>query len=253
MGGLTTAMRTLTILPFPGKESKSYATSLYWFPIVGWLLGAILVGLGLVFDLSRVTTDLKSILLVIISVFITRAFHLDGLADMADGFGGGYTKEKVLAIMKDSSSGAFGVLALIIDILCKWIAFSALLELHALIWILIAYIGSRTLVVFQTVINPYARPEPGTAGLLVLEAKNRHLIVAFIIGIGSIIFLRGFWGCLVFVIAFLVTLIFGAYCRKRVGGVTGDLLGATSEIVEITMLFMAILVEMQFLSQSIPF
>ncbi len=102
--------------------------------------------------------------------FLTRAFHLDGLADTADGFGGGWTKERRLEIMKDSHT-ALSAWCGVCVLLVKGIALGGLALGGGLAWILTIPLLSRALIVFQTVVNPYARPQGGTAAVLVNEAK----------------------------------------------------------------------------------
>ena len=128
MGGLSTAIRTLTILPAPGEPGGKMASSLPWFPLVGGAIGSILLGLMILLE------DLASghwpggaaAVVVVAGIILPGALHLDGLADWADGFGGGRDREKTLAIMKDSSTGAFGAVALISVLLLKWVALSHL-------------------------------------------------------------------------------------------------------------------------------
>src|SRR5512145_1363019 len=119
--GLVTALRTLTILPVPGSDASDMSRALPWFPLVGCLLGFLLWGLAWGFGFMAVFWPGGTALVVVAaSAILTRGLHLDGLADWADGFGGGRDKERTLAIMKDSHVGAFGVIALIIVLIARW-------------------------------------------------------------------------------------------------------------------------------------
>ena len=120
-------MRTLTVLPVPGRDAGNMASSLPWFPVVGLILGWILCGLA---HAAQYVVDMVgpifapdtwypstpwhggvAALLLIGGVVLTRGLHLDGLADWADGFWGGHDRDTVLRIMKDSHTGAFGNIA----------------------------------------------------------------------------------------------------------------------------------------------
>jgi adenosylcobinamide-GDP ribazoletransferase len=235
MKGLITAIQTLTILPIRGKGCEDFAESLPWFPLVGLLLGSILTGLA--YAGRMVQPEAMAVLLLIASVLLTRGFHLDGVADCADGFGGGYSRERVLAIMKDSSTGAFGAIALILLLLTKWVALTHLLQTGNVEILLIAYAGSRALQVEQMVRLPYAR-QTGTAASFVQGATTRHRLIALVSAGVIAILLKGILGLIYLSLAWIAAFLFGAYCRKRVGGITGDLLGATSELTETLILFL---------------
>jgi len=233
--GLASAVRTLTIFPFPGQESESPATTFYWFVPIGAFLGVLLYGVALLCQPLGAPLLSGSLIIGLLAYF-TRAFHLDGLCDMVDGFGGGWTKERKLEIMKDSHVGAFGVIALIITLFIKVAAVALLVERGGLITLVYAPLLSRFLVVVQAVCNPYARKEGGTAGRSVVEGRLRHVLVALGWVAGAF-----FFAPLVIVAAMagvgvVVTLAIAWNARKQVGGVTGDILGATVELSETAML-----------------
>ena len=97
LNGWITAMRTLTIIPVPGKDARDFSTSLYAFVWVGTLLGGILYGLTLLLQqVGFEWPEASAFLVVLAGVILTRGFHLDGLADVADGFWGGHSRERVL-------------------------------------------------------------------------------------------------------------------------------------------------------------
>lgn len=243
--GLASAFRTLTALPFPGKECERLGTTLYWFPLVGLVIGAMVTGLAYVM-LPIGYPLLVGVVVCAAMALITRAFHLDGLADTADGFGGGWTKERRLEIMKDSHTGAFGVVAVVCVLLVKSTALGGLAREDGLVWILAIPLLSRALIVFQTVVNPYARPQGGTAAALVNEAKARHLLanLAQVAAFAWIVMPRiplvdmGIVLC----VGLLVTVAVAITSRRMIGGVTGDVLGATCELSEAAMSMAAVIV-----------
>lgn len=235
MKGLITAIQTLSILPIRGKGCEDFAKSLPWFPIVGLLLGLILVGIAQA--CTAVSAEATAVLLLLAGVLLTRGFHMDGLADCVDGFGGGYTRERVLEIMKDSATGAFGSMAIALSLLIKWVALTHLISTGNSAVIIMAYVASRALQVEQMVRLPYARAN-GTAASFVAGATPMHRLIALTTAAIIAFSLKGITGIIYLAIAWLAAFIFGAYCNKRVGGITGDLLGTTSEITETLILFL---------------
>jgi adenosylcobinamide-GDP ribazoletransferase len=227
---MISAMRTLTAVPVPGKECEKIEDSLYAFPLVGALLG-ILLWVSAKIPLPVVVL---AAFLLAAQTLLTRGFHLDGISDAADGFGGGYTKERSLEIMKDSRIGAFGAMALMLTLLLKFTLFIALLNAECFSGIFAAMVISRTAQVFQCVTLPYARPS-GTAAASVQNARPRHLAVALTL-CALLLLPAGLRFLLLLPAGLLCAYWWGLYCRRRVGGITGDLLGATNELVEITVL-----------------
>ena len=235
--GLASAFRTLTILRVPGNECESPATTLYWFVPVGVVIGLLLVGigkLGVHYELFQLT----AVFIVIALAVITRAFHLDGLADTFDGFGGGWTKERRLEIMRDSTTGAFGVIALVLVLVGKVVAVSWILSHGVLSILFYVPLFSRFLVVGQTVWNTYARSGDGTAARLVRESRLRHVLVstAWVVGAIACSPMVG-WTLLGAILGsgVLTTLGVALVARRKIGGVTGDVLGATVELSELVM------------------
>ena len=240
--GVFTAFRTLSILPLPGKDAGHFASSLYSFTLVGVVLGALLCGfvMGMFQLLGNQWPELLALGVVAGGVMLTRGLHLDGLADFADGFWGAYSREKTLSIMKDTTLGAFGVIALILILLSKWIALVRLLELGGVFWIITAYTISRLAMVELIVIFPYARLE-GTARPFVEDAGQRHRLVNLLTGL-IVVYLMNRWaGIGALLIGLGLIRLFGFWCLKRVGGITGDLLGACSEMIETVILTGAVI------------
>lgn len=237
--GLKTALQTLTILPVPGRGSERLVESLPWFPLVGVLLGLLVVLAGrATFWVGAGWSSAAGFVMVLAGIVLTRALHLDGLSDWADGFWGGFDRERVLAIMKDSSLGTFGTVALLCVLLGKWVALTRLVECGGWIWIIGAFTISRTMQVVLAAAHPYARSTEGTGSPFVTQATVSHAVYALL---GSAVLLAVVFGPhLVWVPvlagAWGTTRLFGAWCVRRVGGVTGDLLGACSELTELLVL-----------------
>ncbi|NLL83940.1 MAG: adenosylcobinamide-GDP ribazoletransferase [Lentisphaerae bacterium] len=235
-----TAFRTLTILPVPGRDTDTMASSLPWFPIVGLTLGTMLYAITYgVLSLAPGFPAAAGLAFITTSAWLTRGLHLDGLADCADGFGGGQRdKTRTLAIMKDPHLGSFGVITLVIVLILQWSVVTHLASSDRLPWIVAAVILSRVMMVDISVTLPYARATGGIGGPFVAGARPWHLVIALVIAaiaiwaldIGTGQYLLGL------PVAWLLTRLFAIHCRRRVGGVTGDLLGATSVITETAVL-----------------
>lgn len=244
--GVAQAFRTMTILPAFGNNAKRVSTQLYFFPLVGFVLGAL--GAAVVYILSllcRASNAAQSfamgVLWVVWMAYSTRAFHLDGLADTFDGFGGGWTKERRLEIMKDSRTGSFGVVAIVSCLLLK-AAFSAILVQD---WMLFGFIWvctvSRSMVVFVCSSSKYAKPQ-GLSYDLVEQAGPRHFVVSlmWLVASAALCFAVGglSFGLAVRLIAslflsFVVAMRILVVSRRKIGGVTGDVLGAACELCEV--------------------
>jgi adenosylcobinamide-GDP ribazoletransferase len=181
---------------------------------------------------------------VIASVILTRGLHLDGLADWADGFWGGRDREKVLAIMKDPHKGSFGVIALVCILLAKWVCLVRILSAGCEQWIVAALVISRAMQALLASTQPYARSGDGTAAAFVREARMVYGLVAVALGMAVLFGWFRLWPgssthwlwMPAVAIGWLVTRAFGMWCRLRIGGVTGDVIGACSELVETVVL-----------------
>ena len=246
--GLAQAFHTLSILPLPGPDAKCEATQLYFYPFVGLVISSIFaLVLNYVPFCQKAQSNLPlSLVLGFLwpswMAFITRGFHLDGLADTADGFGGGWTVERRLEIMKDSRSGSFGVIAIVLCLMLKAI-FASVIIYQGLSFVLIwTCIVSRTLVVFTCSVSKYAKPQ-GLSYNLVSYAKATHsvFVFAFTASCGFCfaycfdVTLKTLLGS--FLLPFINCLGLLLLSNKKIGGVTGDVLGAMCEVCEVASLF----------------
>ena len=236
--GCVTAVRTLTILPCPGRDADSVASALPWFPVVGALLGALVAGLCWLVGQWAGWPAGGSVAAVAGSAWLTGGLHLDGLADTVDGWRGGRTRERRLEIMKDSRVGAMGVIALILVLLLQWVAFTRLISAGSLVWIVVPFIAARLAQVQLAVCLPYARAEGGTAESYVKGARAGHWAVGLVSAIILCGGLAGVPGLTAVLVAVLLTLGLGRWMRRVFGGVTGDLLGLGGVVVETVLLFL---------------
>jgi len=239
-----TAIKTLTRFPIKGKETTDFASSLTWFPVVGFILATILSGIihTVRYFSKEPWNEATALLIILLSVLFTGALHLDGFADWADSLGALHNKEKMLTIMKDSNSGAFGIIAIVLLLISKWIVLVKLLELHlAITGLFISYVTSRFAMVYLAVTLPYARTGNGTAKQFIQNANNKHLISSLLISLVLLFAIGNIPAIIFFSIGFIVTLMWKLWCKKNLNGITGDLLGAGSELVEVFSLYFLIL------------
>jgi len=236
MKSLILAFHTLTIFRFKSVKGD-LSDSLYWFPVIGFFIGLILCSIYWIWNLLRLP-DWKlgiSSLMVLTEIIITGAFHVDGLSDWADSLGA-FDKEKRLEIMKDPHTGTFGVIAILMDLIFRLIFTLRILELNKITYILLVPVISRAMIVEMCVGMSYARKD-GTGAPFVKGAKNSHRIIALFLGGFMCLILYGIRGIYLFLITVVFTFILKWNFKKGFSGITGDLLGATNEIITILTLF----------------
>ena len=237
MRSLLTAIRTLTIIPLPGRDCERLSSCLLWFPWVGLILGGILYGFGILWCglLGKAWFSGGGALLLAAGVILTRGLHLDGLADWVDAVGADKSPSKRLSIMKDPHLGTFGVLALILVLILKWTALTRLLSSGSLIWIVPIFVIPRDLMVELMTTMPYARPGGGTARPFLEGVSQQQRIWSHCMTLGVCLFF-GPAGIALLVLGWIVTVFLRTCFKKSFGGITGDLLGATNELVETALL-----------------
>ena len=238
---LRLALSFLTILPVidqrPASE-ETVAASFVWFPVVGFLIGVTLVGEDWI--LAHVFAQvIRSVLIVASLTIVTGAVHLDGLADTADALGAGRDRERALDILRDSRVGTFGASAIFFDLTLKILALSTLAGTRRYAALIIAPTLARFAMVMVGVGIPYLR-ESG-AGTAFLNSQSlgwrRRVAVVFLI-IDCAILVSPFRtvGVLAVSIALLIAFLMHLFYRRWLGGVTGDLVGACGEVIEIAVL-----------------
>ncbi|MBS3936733.1 MAG: adenosylcobinamide-GDP ribazoletransferase [Sulfuritalea sp.] len=232
------ALRFFTRLPVParvGHSAEQLNHAARWFPAVGWIVGA--GGAAVTLAALQVWPAPVAVLLgMAATLLLTGAFHEDGLADTIDGLGGGWTREDALAIMKDSRIGSYGAIGIGLALLLK---FAALGELLAVLpapiffWLLVAgHAVSRFASTTLICCLDYARAE-GKAKPLATRLGKGELAFAALCGLAPCLFLP--WAQVAVALA-LVALVTGLAARtyvRRLGGYTGDCLGATQQLAEI--------------------
>ncbi|MDW6020558.1 adenosylcobinamide-GDP ribazoletransferase [Mesorhizobium sp. BAC0120] len=221
-----------------GFREVSFANALWAAPVAGAIVGILA---GLTFGIASwmaLPPTLSAVAALAVALITTGSLHEDGVADVADGFGGGTTRERKLEIMKDSRNGTFGVVALVLTLLARWAAIAAIgAPGAAFAALLAAHAASRALIPgFMTMVAP-ARPEGLSAG--VGEVPANVALAAAAIGLLALLPLGT--GSAFAAVICLAFLFFGMkrLTERQIGGQTGDVLGALQQGSEILVLFVA--------------
>lgn len=232
------AVQFLTRLPIPSQSiftPDRLEASTRYYPLVGLLIGALC---ALAFWLSDLlfAAPIALIIAITVGLLITGAFHEDGLADTFDGIGGGHDRAQVLDIMKDSRLGTYGTLALIMAMALKFLALFALPSIWVITALIAAHAISRLSSVLVIATSNYARPDgkakPVASGISAIGLSVAALTgIAALIGVGLVLPLPA-------VAAGLAGLALGhiamrLFFERKLGGYTGDALGAVQQASEI--------------------
>ena len=202
------------------------------YPIVGLLAGGLTALIGTALIYLGVPADIAAAIALAVYVIITGAMHEDGLADTADGLWGGWEAARRLDIMKDSHIGAYGVIAIAVALLIRWLLLSYLLgSFLGGCAIVLAAIISRSAMVAVMSWQPHARTT-GLSQSVGRPPRMTALIAAGIAAVGAMAF--GLWvAVLLGVVIAAITWACGRIAQAKIGGQTGDILGATQQITEI--------------------
>ncbi|MBN1363270.1 MAG: adenosylcobinamide-GDP ribazoletransferase [Syntrophaceae bacterium] len=230
------AFQFLTALPLKIRseiKEEDYARSLVYFPIVGMAIGTTLSAISLCCGFLPVLV--LGAIVLIFSAFLTGALHLDGFADTCDGFYGLRPREETLRIMRDSRIGVMGVVGVIMLLLLK---FSLIVGIPSdILWqSLIAMCCLARWTQATGCLLPYARNE-GKAELFIKYARKKDIIIGGVFTIILFSALFGLKGIMIFFVSLIPALLFICYAKARIGGMTGDTIGAVSEITEVSVLF----------------
>ena len=223
------ALQFITILPvgLPGPFEPQ--KMMPYFPLVGILLGLLVASFDrLIFNLWA--EPVVALLDVVLLAVITGAFHLDGLGDTADGLFGQRPREKALAIMKDSRIGTMGLVAIVFGLALKWAGIAGLGESRSLLLVIVPAFA-RSGVLFGIRFLEYGRPGGGTGLDFFKEELKPAAFWGLALPVGLSMFLG--WQALPLNLCFIIlvlTILY--YYKKRLGCITGDMLGAMIEFLE---------------------
>lgn len=229
------ALRYLTILPVPrGRGSGDPGRAAAWFPVVGILLGGLLA-IGSAVAERLVPPAVAAVLLVALWAVLTGGLHLDGLADACDGLGGTWTREDALRVMRDPHSGPYAVSGIVLVLGAKAAALASLSGGARWRALLVAPVLGRAATLLLVRLCPPAR-EGGAGHGLAAGLGPAGLAAGLGVAAGVSVAALGPWGLLPTALVALWTWGVAAYLRRRLGGFTGDCLGALVETTEAAIL-----------------
>jgi adenosylcobinamide-GDP ribazoletransferase len=228
------AFQFLTRIPMPWIvfELDSLSRAAKFFPLVGLVIGgsAALLQKLLLHHLPR---PLVALVVLVYFVLITGGFHEDGLADTADGFGGGWNRDQILVILKDSRIGSYGATALILSLLARYVLLVELPVEHFAAYVISAHVLSRWSSLLLSYVLPPAREQDGQGARIAKLTTLSSLIIGSIFSAAIVAIALHSLSIAPLVSILLVTGLSGWLYYRKIGGVTGDCFGATNQLAEI--------------------
>jgi adenosylcobinamide-GDP ribazoletransferase len=241
MDGFWRALSFLTIVPLRSTDLWTPAmlgSSMAYYPLVGGCIGLLLWSLYMLLRMILPATLTMVLLLGVLAV-LTGGLHLDGLADTIDGLSRGRSREDTLQIFKDPHIGARAVVGLTLLLLLKYACLQGLPCPALFPTLLLMPTISRYSMVQLAFFSSYARASGGLGAPFVSGIRAVHWRAAVLGAVGLAVLAGGVRGGLIWLLISLVTLGYQHYCRWRLHGITGDILGAINEVNEVLVLLLA--------------
>lgn len=228
--GFLGAVQFLTRVPVRTRSAPDLTRSVPWFPVVGALLG---LGLGAAFVglAELVPVTVAAAVVVLLGVLVTGAFHEDGLADVADAFAGGWDREQRLRILKDPLHGSYGVAAMTGSIVLRIVCLASLTPAAGLAGLVAAHALGRGAAVGAMAVLPTAS-QRGLGADYVRALRPGAAIAGVSVAVAAAAVATGWWVAPLVIAAAVAALVVGLLSLRKVGGVTGDVLGAVEQVAE---------------------
>ncbi len=244
------ALKFLTIIPLlPRREisSEEVGRSIGYFPVVGVIIGSILVGLNWFLGLFLPSAVVNGLLIVSL-VVISGALHLDGFVDTCDGIAGHKTVEDRWRVMHDSRVGAFGIVGAFLLLLVKYVSLSSVPENLLVVTLVLMPVVSRWAMVYAIFAYPYARPT-GLGKVFKRRASWQRFTIATIItlvvaiGLARVTNITYFYlvGPAIMLVIWVIVVAMATYLKRKFSGLTGDTYGAINEVTEVCILILVCL------------
>ncbi len=245
-----TALQFLTIVTMKKDhpvEEGDLAKSMVYFPVVGFLIGIILVYADKIFALIVLPENIANLLLLVIALLVTRALHIDGLADTFDGLMGGHDHTSRLAIMKDSRLGTAGVLGIVCVLSLKYLCLNNLYNGEKITALLTAPVLARWSQTFMVYGTNYSREQGmGKAFVGHLRTYSFAVVSAIAAGLTAFVIIREDVRSVVLFSSLIISVVSMTYLGRRylvrkLGGMTGDAIGAMNELNEALVLVLFVI------------
>jgi adenosylcobinamide-GDP ribazoletransferase len=232
---LLAALQFLTRVPIRLRREPSLPAAAPWFPVAGAIIG-LAVGAAAAGMWHLVTPMVSAAVAIVVGLLITGAFHEDGLADIADAFGGGWTVERRLEIMKDPRHGTYGVAALVSTVAVRIVALGSLPGPAVMFAAAVtAHTVGRAAAVGLMLAGPTARHD-GLGADYTKLLRRSTAVAGIAVGLAIAVVAVGWWVAPVAAIGALGAAAVLALARRKIGGISGDVLGACEQVVECTTL-----------------
>ncbi|KKK54005.1 hypothetical protein LCGC14_3089080, partial [marine sediment metagenome] len=233
------ALKFLTIIPLPWQRKVSpeeLGRSIGYFPLVGIIIGLILVGLNWLLS-PLLPSAVVNALLIISLVVISGALHLDGFVDTCDGIAGHKTPEERWQVMSDSRVGGFGIIGVVLLLLVKYVALDNVPPALLMLTLVLMPMIGRWAMVYAIFAYPYAKPsglgvvvKQGTRWPRFLMATLIALVVAYVLAqLMGVATMLGIW---------IIAMVMAGYMKRKFSGLTGDTYGAINEVAEVCVLIL---------------
>lgn len=235
------ALQFLTVLPIniaSGVDKEDFGRSLAWFPFVGLLIGMVLS--SSIFFFNFLPQPVIAALILAGSIIITGGIHLDGFADTCDGLYGSTTKDKRLEIMRDSHIGTMAASGMILLLILKFSILANMPEECIWKFLILMPASARWAQALACFLSKYARQD-GKAKYFIEYASWREIVIGSVFILLLFIALLGIKGLALLLALFLAALIFISVIKSKVGGMTGDTIGAINEITELNALLFGLI------------
>lgn len=213
-------------------SEENLAQSIRYFPLVGSVVGIVGASVFMLFML--VFSQGVSVTAALISMLaVTGVLHEDGVSDFFDGFGGAYTRERILEIMKDSHVGAYGVISLVLLFLAKFSLLTSITPEKVPLVLIAAHASSRFVAVALMRSSSYARTENSKSAHSRLSLSRTTVVTAFVFGVLPLVFIPPLVSAVAAIVYAIILFALKHYVEKKIGGFTGDVLGTLQQFCEI--------------------
>jgi adenosylcobinamide-GDP ribazoletransferase len=219
-------------------DEEKLGKSIKYFPLVGAIIGIFLYGINILAGKITVNRQIAAIIIIIAEIFITGLIHIDGLADTADGLFSYAEKEKILEIMRDSRVGTNGAVALILYFMTKVILLSEIRPEYIILYPVISRLSTS----INAGLGEYARKNGMSNEIIAKNGKKEAGISIIITMILSFIILK-VKGLIILIFAILFILLLMKGVKRKIGGITGDTMGASLELTSILVLLAGVVLK----------
>ena len=236
------ALQFLTIIPIPWRREVSpeeLGRSAGYFPVVGLIIGLILVGLDWLFGLI-LPSAVANALLIVSLVVITGVLHLDGFVDTCDGIAGHKTAEDRWRVMHDSRVGGFGIVGVVLLLLVKYVSLNSIPLPLMMTTLVLMPVVSRWATVYAIFAYPYAKPS-GLGKAFKQGTSWPRFTMATLIALVVVVGLAQLVGLAIMLLIWVMTVAVAAYLKSKFSGLTGDTYGAINEVAEVGVLILVTL------------